>query len=98
MWGFDLASLINHNLYIHQRVADAVVFSESSLYVICTRFPDLLFENAPDVAVLFLCDRPQQQLRVGTRLGWCVAFVFAAAGVADVELGALKREDLVGAA
>lgn len=50
------------------------------------------------MAVFFLCDPPQQQLHVGTRLGWCVTFVFAAAGVADIELGALKHEDLIGAA
>lgn len=50
------------------------------------------------MAVFLLCDQPQQQLHVGTSLGWRVTFVFAAAGVADIELGALKHEDLVGAA
>lgn len=55
-------------------------------------------EHIPDVAVFLLRDHPQQQLHVRAGLGRRVAFVFAAAGVADVEVGALKGEDLVGAA
>lgn len=55
-------------------------------------------ENIPDVAVFLLCDHPQQQLHVWASLGRRVTFVFAAAGVADVEVGALEGEDLIGVA